>query len=81
MFREDPGCRINPDCPSEGFLAQQNIHSTAETSITIERLPLPPSNTVQRREFHEVTIVFLNGRGERIGESAFTVQFEVLRGS
>ena len=45
----------------------------------IERLPLPSGDAQRRREFHDVTIVLLNGRGERIGESAFVRQFEVDR--
>jgi hypothetical protein len=38
---------------------------------------VPTGAAAQRRDLHEVTIALLDGRGERIGESAFTVQFEV----
>jgi len=80
IVREDESCRSDPACPNEDFLAQLNIHSTSATSFTIDRLPPPPTEAVRRREFHDVTIVLLNGRGERIGESAFTLQLEVDRG-
>ena len=81
LLREDTQCLTTPGCPNETFLAEQNIHSTTETTFKVERLPAPPSEDAQRRrEFHEVTIVLLNGRGERIGESAFTIEFELDRG-
>ena len=79
LVRDDQRCRGVQSCPRE-YLEQLNIHSTTRTRFVIQRLPEPASNAQRRREFHEVTIVLLNGRGERIGESAFTRQFEVDRG-
>lgn len=79
IARDDPNCQGIPTCPDEAFLAQLNVHSTTRLRFTIERLPEPTSTATRRREFHEITIVLLNGRGERIGESAFTRQFEVSR--
>ncbi len=78
LVRNDPKCQ--PPCPDESYLAGLNVFSTNETTFEIERLPVPSGNAAKRRNFHEVTIVLLNGRGERIGESAFTVQFEVGTG-
>lgn len=80
LVRDDEECRSDPTCPNEEFLAELDIHSTTDTSFRIDRLPPPDEDAVRRREFHEVTIVLLNGRGERIGESAFIRQFEVDRG-
>ena len=80
LVRDDEQCRSDPACPNETFLADLNIHSTTDTSFTIDRLPLPDADAVERREIHDVTIVLLNGRGERIGESAFILQFQVDRG-
>lgn len=79
LVRNDPRCASDPSCPDEGFLAQRDIHSTTQTSFVIERLPQPSGEAERRREFHEVTIVLLDGRGRRIGESAFVRQFEVDR--
>ena len=81
IVRNTEGCRLNPECPNKEYLASLNIHSTTETQFTIESIPEPRTDTAQRRrEFHEVTVVLLNGRGERIGESAFKLEFEVDRG-
>lgn len=79
LVRDDPNCRSNPSCLDRAFLQQANIHSTTDSSFTVERVTGPSSSAARRREFHEVTIVLLNGKGERIGESAFTRQFEVNR--
>lgn len=79
LVRDDTNCRAAAICRDRDYLAQLNINSTTETSFVIERLPQPTSDAQRRREFHEVTIVLLNGRGERIGESAFVRQFEVDR--
>jgi hypothetical protein len=79
LVRNDARCKSDPACPDEAFLAQRDIHSATQMSFLIERLPQPSTNAPRRREFHEVTIVLLDGRGERIGESAFVRQFEVDR--
>ncbi len=75
LVRDDPRCQA--PCPDEAYLAGLNVFSTTETTFTVERLPVPTGAAAQRRDLHEVTIALLDGRGERIGESAFTVQFEV----
>jgi hypothetical protein len=80
LARDDEECQSDPTCPNEDYLSQLDIHSTTDTSFAIDRLPEPDTEAVRRREFHDVTIVLLNGRGERIGESAFIRQFEVDRG-
>lgn len=79
LVREDQRCRRLADCTASSFLADQNIFAVTETSFTVERVQAPSSQAPKRREFHDVTIVLLNGRGERIGESAFIRQFEVNR--
>lgn len=80
LVRDDPMCERDPSlCANEEFLAQRDVHTTTATTFVIERLPLPSGDAERRREFHEVTVVLLNGRGERIGESAFVRQFEVKR--
>lgn len=78
LARDDAQCRLIPGCPNDDYFRQINVFSTTETEITIERFP-ELSTDEDRRDFHEVVIVLLNGRGERIGESAFAVEFEVKR--
>lgn len=80
LLRNDTTCRRTHTCANRDVLNQANIFSTTETKFTVEHLAPPPTNAVKRREIHEVTIALLNGRGERIGESAFRREFEVDRG-
>lgn len=74
---KDPICAVATDCPSAEDLRQLGVYTTDATSLTIEEIR--DLSRDDRRDFHEVTIVLLNGEGERIGESAFRVEFEIDR--
>jgi hypothetical protein len=76
--RDDDACKGTPGCPSVEYLAERNVFSTTRPSFTVERL-LDTQRDGQRREFHEVTVVLLDGAGRRIGESAWSVEFQVKR--
>lgn len=77
LVADDPVCKATPGCPDEAYLAGQRAYTTSNTHFTIERVPeLTDDRT---REVHEVTIVLLDGKGHRIGESAFRVEFYVRR--
>lgn len=77
--KDDTSCRPADGCPDRQYLADRGVHTTDKTKFVVKNFPPPPSGQAPRREFHEVTIVLLDGSGRRIGESAFTAQFEVLR--
>ena len=79
LFRDSQRCDGVPSCPDGAMLAESNIFSTSKTTFTIQQLAAPPPDAPERREFHEATIVLLDGRGARIGESAFRLEFEVAR--
>jgi hypothetical protein len=81
LVRNDPRCKATPASCDANYLAGLRVHSTTAPTFVITRLQEPSQRGQRRREFHEATIVLLNGRGERIGESAFVRQFEVDRGS
>lgn len=78
LLRDDTVCAANPDCPDKEYLAARDIYSTTETSIVIDQVP-EPARGERSRQFHEVTVVLLDGTGRRIGESAFSVEFELPR--
>lgn len=77
LARNDESCVAAQGCPDEAWFDRHDIHATQDTSFTIAALPARPGD---QREFHEVTVVLLDGRGQRIGESAWAVEFQVLRG-
>lgn len=74
--RDDDGCVAARGCPDEEWFERRRIFVTTESSLVIEALARGEDD---RRELHEVTIVLLDGQGRRIGESAWDVEFEVVR--
>ena len=79
VAKDDRSCHPEDGCPSKAYLADRGIFTTDETKFVLKTLPPPTDDQAKRREFHEVTIVLLDGSGRRIGESAFTSEFEVKR--
>lgn len=77
LAEDDEVCRTTAGCPDEGYFAGKGAFTTAETEFTVERLPRLAGEEEGRQVFHEVIVVLLNGRGERIGESAFAVEFRL----
>lgn len=75
VCRGDTGTRL---CATRAFLAERNVFSTTRTSFTVERVDRFTGND-RRRVFHEVTVVLLDEHGRRVGEGAWSVQFEVER--
>ena len=77
LFRGDQACRGDEDlCGSTAFLNQRNVFRTTAKTFTIEQVN-KLTGAQSGRELHEVTIVLLDERGERVGEGAWSVQFEV----
>ena len=79
IFRGDDSCDGPTGeqlCESEEFLQQRNVFQTTDTEFTFDLVPKLTGND-RRREFHEVTIVLLDEAGKRIGEGAWSIQFEL----
>lgn len=76
----DLTCERNPKCPNKAWFAERGVFFTTDTSFTIENLiDTRPDERPDAPDRHEVMIVLLNGRSERIGETGFTVAFQVVR--
>jgi hypothetical protein len=79
IFRGNDSCRggnLEAICSSRAFLAQRYVFSTTSTSFRVTQVPRLIGSQ-SGRQLHEVTIVLLDEHGKRIGESAWSVQFEV----
>jgi len=63
-------------CATSAFLAEHNVFRTTSTHFTVERVNRFTGND-RRRQFHEATVVLLDANGRRVGEGAWSVQFEV----
>lgn len=79
LAKDDEACRSRDGCPDAQWFIDHRIYPTTATSFVVEDLPTSSREDLQK--FHEVTIIFLDGKGLRIGEGAFTVRFKVRRGA
>lgn len=78
--RNDQVCRTSTGCPDRHYLAQRGVYTTTSDFFTVRHLPPAPGVDLSRGQpdIHDVTIVLLNGSGERIGESSWTTSFEIM---
>ena len=76
--RNDATCEKQPGCPDAAYLAARDIFTSDDTRFVVDQVARPPSS-VHRKEIHEVTVVLLDGTGRRVGETAFAVEFQVVR--
>lgn len=77
LARDDDTCRAQDGCPDEEWFAQHDVFRTTDRELTIEQLP---ARSDDRRELHEVTVVLLDEDGRRVGETGWTLEFQVARG-
>ena len=79
--RGDESCRSDEGCPDAAYLADRDIFLTQEHTFHVDTLvDTRPPDRKSAQDDHEITIVLLNGRNERIGESAFRVKVLIDRG-
>ena len=81
LYRGDRSCKGDTGeafCETEEFLASRRAYTTTDTEFTLARVPRL-SGDDRRRQFHEFTVVLLDEGGRRVGEGAWSVQFEVPR--
>jgi hypothetical protein len=72
----DPSCKRDPKCPNAAYLAQHEIYTTTDLSMTLPQIPnvLGDKEKVQH---HTVTVVLMDTSGHRIGESAWQLDFRI----
>jgi hypothetical protein len=63
-------------CATKEYLANQRVFTTTEPQFTFNQVPRL-TGSAKRRQFHEVTVVLLDRDGRRVGEGAWSVDFEV----
>jgi hypothetical protein len=79
LSRNDLSCKRDPRCPDKQYLADEQVFVTTDTSLTLDVLPRAADGVGD--EQHYVNIVLLDGRGHRIGESAWYRPFTSKRRS
>lgn len=77
IARKDNSCRAADGCPDAEYLRARGIYTTTQTRLELDQLPR--SADEDRRERHRATVVLMDPRGRRLGESAFEIVFDVDR--
>jgi hypothetical protein len=76
----DPVCRTTPGCPDRLWLRQHGVYLTTRSRLALPALPIAGGRIAGLLRRHEITIVLLDGRGFRIGESAWTLTLYAASG-
>ena len=71
----DYQCLHTPGCPNTTYLADRGVFTTAATSFTLTSVAR--LNNYQNVQLHEAVIVLMNSAGQRIGESAWYIDFRL----
>jgi hypothetical protein len=71
----DKSCRETPGCFNAEYLAERNVYVTTADAFTLDQVPA--LNTYEKVQVHEVTVVLMNTAGQRIGESAWYLDFRL----
>jgi len=79
LVRSDASCRSAAQCPET--ILQHGVRTVRTTQLRLDAMPdNRPVDRPSAKDHHVVTIVLLDGRGRRIGESSFRVEFDLDRG-
>jgi hypothetical protein len=74
LLRNDDTCGAS-GCPDPAYRAQRGVFQTTATRVEVAEIP---SNSSHRKDAaHEATVFLLDAAGRRVGESAWTVAFDV----
>ena len=71
----DSSCQHAPGCPDAQYLADRQVYTTTDTSLTLQTVG--SLNSYQTTQLHEATIVLLDASGRRVGEAAWYVDFRM----
>ena len=77
LARDDTSCVRDPACPNPQFLADQDVYLTTRPQVVLDRLPDAGEGVGDEQHF--VNVVLLDGKGVRIGESAWYRPFTTKR--
>lgn len=77
--RRDPACQRGTSCLTTFYLAQRGVFQTTETTFRITNIAKRFEVPKDQQDWHEVTVVLLDGQGHRIGEFGDWVTIKLRR--
>jgi hypothetical protein len=75
LFRDDDSC-VGVACADPAFQAQRGVYRTTEPELVLAEVTTRPDRG--DADQHEVTVVLLDRDGHRVGEGAWSRQFELV---
>ena len=73
-------CKVDPTCPHNEYLLQQNIYVTSVPSLILRTLPQTTlGGHDSAREYHTLVVVVINSSGARVGEAFAATSFIYTR--
>ena len=73
----DESCNDTDGCLDLQYLRDRHVHVTDEPEVVLDVLPRKSSSQRTGADRHEATIVVIDADGRRVGEAAYSVEFEV----
>jgi hypothetical protein len=74
--KHDPTCTHSALCTTKSYLARKQVYTTTKDEYTLQSVADILSNKLST-QFHTATVILLNTAGERISESAWSVEFRM----
>lgn len=74
----DAFCRTDPACPDRSYLRQHQVYTTTRTTLRLPQIQNLIGNK-NDEQLHSVTVVLMDTAGQRIGESAWQLDFRLHR--
>ena len=79
LARNDSSCGEQPGCPDASYYAKLGVFETTGTELVINEIPGAKKKSDGKRDRHRAVIVLLDAQGQRIGEIAYDVIFDLKR--
>ena len=73
-------CKVDPTCPHNEYLHQQNVYVTSVPALILTTLPQTTlGGHDSAREYHTLVVVVINSSGARVGEAFAGTSFIYTR--
>ncbi len=76
VSKHTPSCQHTTLCTTKSYLASEQVYTTTKDAITLPAIADLLNNQLST-QYHTVTVVLMNTAGERISESAWSVEFRM----
>jgi hypothetical protein len=76
VTKNTPSCEHTTLCTTKAYLAGEQVYVTTKDQVRLQSVADILSNN-ESTQFHTATVILMNTAGERISESAWSVEFKM----